>query len=179
MRAGTVSVSTGEIRRFTPGGLRLADGNEVPADIVVTATGVQVHLAGGATLSVDGSPVRLGDTMAYKGLLFSDVPNFASIFGYTNASWTLKADLSAAFVCRVLNRMRRRGETVVVPRRDPAVTERPFLDFTSTYVRRALADLPKQGDRGPWRLKQSYAADLMNLRFGRLADGVLEFRKAA
>jgi hypothetical protein len=117
--------------------------------------------------------------MAYKGLLFSDVPNFASIFGYTNASWTLKADLSAAFLCRVLNRMRRRGEVVVVPRRDPTVAERPFLDFTSTYVRRALADLPKQGERGPWRLKQSYAADLMNLRFGRMADGVLEFRRSA
>lgn len=179
IRAGSASVATGEIERFTPSGLRLTDGSEVPADIVVTATGLQVQLAGGARLAVDGNPVRLGDMMAYKGLFFSNLPNFASIFGYTNASWTLKADLSAAFVCRVLNRMRRRGEAVVVPRRDPSITERPFLDFTSTYVRRALADLPKQGDRGPWRLKQSYAADLMNLRFGRLADGVLEFRKAA
>jgi monooxygenase len=179
IRSGTASVVTGDIERFTPTGLCLADGSEVPADIVVTATGLQVQLAGGATLSVNGEPVRLGDTMAYKGLFFSDLPNFASVFGYTNASWTLKADLSAAFLCRVLNRMRRRGEAVVVPRRDPAVAERPFLDFSSTYVRRALADLPKQGDRGPWRLKQSYAADLMNLRFGRLADGVLEFRKTA
>ena len=179
IRSGSASVVTGEIERFTPSGLRLADGSEVSADIVVTATGLQVQLAGGATLGVDSKPVRLGDMMAYKGLFFSDVPNFASIFGYTNASWTLKADLSAAFVCRVLNRMRRRGEAVVVPERDPAVAERPFLDFTSTYVRRALADLPKQGDRGPWRLKQSYAADLMNLRFGRLEDGVLQFRKAA
>lgn len=179
IRGGSASVVTGEIERFTPNGLRLAGGGEVPADIIVTATGLQVQLAGGATLSVDGKPVRLGDTMAYKGLFFSDVPNFASIFGYTNASWTLKADLSAAFLCRVLNRMRRRGEAVVMPRRDADVAERPFLDFTSTYVRRAIADLPKQGDRGPWRLKQSYAADLMNLRFGRLADGVLEFRKAA
>ena len=179
IRSGSASVVTGQIERFTPSGLRLADGSEVPADIVVTATGLQVQLAGGATLSVDGKTVRLGDTMAYKGLFFSDVPNFASIFGYTNASWTLKADLSAAFLCRVLNRMRRRGEMVVVPRRDPAVGERPFLDFSSTYVRRALADLPKQGDRGPWRLKQSYTADLMNLRFGRLADGVLQFRRSA
>jgi cation diffusion facilitator CzcD-associated flavoprotein CzcO len=179
IRSGAASVVTGQIERFTPSGLRLADGSEVPADIVVTATGLQVQLAGGATLSVDGKTVRLGDTMAYKGLFFSDVPNFASIFGYTNASWTLKADLSAAFLCRVLNRMRRRGETVVAPRRDLAVNERPFLDFSSTYVRRALADLPKQGDRGPWRLKQSYTADLMNLRFGRLADGVLQFRRSA
>ena len=179
IRSGSASVATGEIERFTPSGLRLGDGTEIPADIIVTATGLQVQLAGGATLSVDGNSVRLGDTMAYKGLFFSDVPNFASIFGYTNASWTLKADLSAAFICRVLNRMRRRGEAVVVPRRDPSVAERPFLDFTSTYVRRALADLPKQGDRGPWRLKKSYTADLMNLRFWRVADGILQFRKTA
>jgi hypothetical protein len=115
--------------------------------------------------------------MAYKGVMFSDVPNFASIFGYTNASWTLKADLSAAFLCRLLNRMRRGGERRVIPRRDGTVTERPFLDFTSGYVRRALDHLPKQGETGPWRLKQSYTADLMNLRFGRLDDGVLHFSR--
>ncbi|WP_279338389.1 NAD(P)/FAD-dependent oxidoreductase [Sphingosinicella sp. YJ22] len=176
LRAGSASVVTGEIERFTPDGLRLADGSEVAADIIVTATGLKVQLAGAAALSVDGQPVRLGDAMAYKGLFFSDLPNFASIFGYTNASWTLKADLSAAFICRVLNRMRRRGETVVAPRRDPSVPERPFIDFSSTYLRRAAAELPKQGERGPWRLRQSYAADLMNLRFGRVADGVLTFR---
>jgi cyclohexanone monooxygenase len=177
IRAGSASVATGEIERFTPEGIRLANGSEVAVDIIVTATGLKVQLAGGATLGVDGQPVRLGDAMAYKGLFFSDLPNFASIFGYTNASWTLKADLSAAFICRVLNRMRRRGETVVAPHRDPSVPERPFIDFSSTYLRRAAADLPKQGERGPWRLRQSYAADLMNLRFGRVADGVLRFQR--
>jgi cation diffusion facilitator CzcD-associated flavoprotein CzcO len=123
---------------------------------VVTATGLKVELAGRVQLTRDGEPVRLNETMAYKGVMFSGIPNFASIFGYTNASWTLKADLSAAFLCRLLNRMRRRGETNVVPRRDAQVAERPFLDFTSGYVQRALPHLPKQGETGPWRLKQSY-----------------------
>jgi cation diffusion facilitator CzcD-associated flavoprotein CzcO len=175
IRDGSASVATGEIERFIPGGLRLKDGSQVAADIVVTATGLKVELAGGAQIEVDGRSVALADTMAYKGLMFSDVPNFASVFGYTNASWTLKADLSSAFLCRLLNRMRRRGETVVVARRDAEVGERPFLDFTSGYVQRARDILPKQGDRGPWRLKQSYTADLMNLRYGRLDDGVLHF----
>jgi cation diffusion facilitator CzcD-associated flavoprotein CzcO len=175
IRAGKASVATAEIERFTPDGLRLGNDTEVPADIVVTATGLKVQLAGGIALVKDGEPVRLADTIAYKGVMFSDLPNFASIFGYTNASWTLKADLSAAFLCRLLNRMRRRGEKVVVARRDLTVGERPFLDFTSGYVRRALDQMPRQGDRGPWRLKQSYTADLMNLRYGRVDDGVLHF----
>jgi cation diffusion facilitator CzcD-associated flavoprotein CzcO len=177
IRAGTASVATSAIERFTPTGLRLADGTDVPAEIVITATGLKVELAGGVQLTCEGEPVRLGETMAYKGVMFSGIPNFASIFGYTNASWTLKADLSAAFLCRLLNRMRRRSETKVVPHRDEQVAERPFLDFTSGYVQRALPHLPKQGETGPWRLKQSYTADLMNLRFGRLDDGVLHFSR--
>jgi cation diffusion facilitator CzcD-associated flavoprotein CzcO len=177
IRAGKASVATGEIERFTKTGLLLKDGTEIPADVIVTATGLKVELAGRVRLTKDGQPIHLVEAMAYKGLLFSDVPNFASIFGYTNASWTLKADLSAAFLCRLLNRMRQRAERIVVPRRDPNVRERPFLDFTSGYVQRALPLLPKQGESGPWRLKQSYIADLMNLRFGRLQDGVLHFSK--
>jgi cation diffusion facilitator CzcD-associated flavoprotein CzcO len=177
IRAGKASVATGQIERFTPGGLLLADGSKVPADIVVAATGLKVELAGGVQLARDGEPVRLSDTMAYKGVMFSGLANFASIFGYTNASWTLKADLSAAFLCRLMNRMRRRGDKVVVPRRDEEVAERPFLDFTSGYVQRALPQLPKQGETGPWRLKQSYTADLMNLRYGRVDDGVLHFSR--
>jgi cation diffusion facilitator CzcD-associated flavoprotein CzcO len=157
--------------------MELANGSQVHADIVVAATGLKVELAGGVQLLQDGEPVRLNDTMAYKGVMFSGVPNFASIFGYTNASWTLKADLSAAFLCRLMNRMRRRGDRTVVPKRDDKVAERPFLDFTSGYVQRALPHLPKQGETGPWRLKQSYTADLMNLRYGRVDDGVLHFSR--
>jgi len=177
INSGKASVATGSIARFSTTGLRLVDGTDIVADIIVTATGLKVELAGGAALSRDGVPLRLGDTMAYKGVMFGGVANFASIFGYTNASWTLKADLSAAFLCRLLNRMRRRGETVVAPRPDPAIAALRFLDFTSGYVERALAELPKQGDRGPWRLRQSYFADLVNLRFGRIADGVLDFTR--
>jgi monooxygenase len=177
LRDGKASVVTGQIDRFTREGLRMTDGSEVAADIIVTATGLKVQIAGGAQLLLEDEPIRLADRIGYKGVMFSDVPNFASIFGYTNASWTLKSDLSAAYLCRLLNRMRKRGERVVLPRRDLQVGERPFLDFTSGYIQRAAGELPKQGDRGPWRLKQSYTADLMNLRYGRLADGVLEFSK--
>ena len=175
MRSGKASVVTGQIERFNPDGLVMADGSHVPADIIVTATGLKLQLAGGATLARDGEPVRLGDTMAYKGVMFGGLPNFASIFGYTNASWTLKADLSAGWLCRLLNRMRKRGERVVTPEADPTVATRPFLDFSSGYIARAAGELPQQGETGPWRLRQSYTADLMNLRYGRLDDGVLRF----
>lgn len=177
MRGGKASVVTGQIARFGPDGLVMADGSDVPADIVVTATGLKLELAGGATLSREGEPVRLGDTMAYKGVMFGGLPNFASIFGYTNASWTLKADLSSAWLCRLLNRMHKKGERVVTPHADASVAERPFLDFSSGYIERAAGELPKQGETGPWRLRQSYTADLMNLRYGRLDDGVLRFTR--
>lgn len=175
MRNGKASVVTGQIACFGPDGLIMADGSKVPADVIVTATGLKLELAGGATLARDGEPVRLGDTMAYKGVMFGGLPNFASIFGYTNASWTLKADLSAAWLCRLLNRMRKRGERSVTPEADPAVAAKPFLDFSSGYIERAADELPAQGETGPWRLRQSYTADLMNLRYGRLDDGVLRF----
>lgn len=177
MRDGKASVVTGRIARFGRDGLVMADGGEVPADIVVTATGLKLELAGGATLARDGGPIRLGDTMAYKGVMFGGLPNFASIFGYTNASWTLKADLSAAWLCRLLNRMRKNGERIVTPEADPSVAARPFLDFSSGYIERAAGELPKQGETGPWRLRQSYTADLMNLRYGKLDDGVLRFSR--
>ncbi len=177
MRSGKASVVTGEIARFGPDGLIMADGGKVPADIIVTATGLKLSLAGGATLARDGEPVRLGDTMAYKGVMFGGLPNFASIFGYTNASWTLKADLSSAWLCRLLNRMRKHAERSVTPEADPAVAAKPFLDFSSGYIERARGELPKQGETGPWRLRQSYTADLMNLRYGRLDDKVLRFTR--
>lgn len=177
MRTGKASVVTGDIARFDADGLVMADGSRIAADIIVTATGLKLELAGGATLSRDGAAVRLGDTMAYKGVMFGGLANFASIFGYTNASWTLKADLSAAWLCRLLNRMRRHGERSVTPVADPAVASRPFLDFSSGYIARAADELPAQGETGPWRLRQSYTADLVNLRYGKLDDGVLHFAR--
>jgi cyclohexanone monooxygenase len=179
IRAGRVSVVTDTIDRFTPAGIRLASGTELPADIVVVATGLQLEMLGGMTLSVDGRPVQASDAMVYKGMMLADVPNLALTFGYTNASWTLKADLTAGYVCRLLRAMDRRSAQVVVPRRDPSVEPRPFLSFTSGYVQRAGALLPKQGSKKPWQLYQSYVKDLLTIRYGRLDDGVLQFRAAA
>ena len=171
--AGTASVVTDTIAGFTPHGIQLASGTELPADIVVAATGLQLNVLGDVQLSVDGAPCDLSKALVYKGMMFSGVPNLASTFGYTNASWTLKADLTARFVCRLLARMDATGTAVAVPVRDPRVREQPFIDFSSGYVQRAVAMLPKQGDRKPWKLAQNYIVDLATLRFSPLRDGVL------
>jgi monooxygenase len=178
LREGRASVVTDTIERFTSNGLRLASGTELPADIVVLATGLKLELMGGAAISVDGRPCELARHMAYKGMMLSDLPNLAMAFGYTNASWTLKADLTAGYVCRLLNHMARHGHAVAVPRRDPSVAEAPFLGFTSGYVQRALPTLPRQGVRKPWQVHQNYLADLLTIRFGRLDDGVMQFGPA-
>jgi monooxygenase len=173
--SGRASVVTDRIRRFTPDGLALESGAELPADIVVTATGLEIVLLGGIALSVDGERVDLATRYSYKGMMFSDVPNLALVFGYTNASWTLKADLVSGYVCRLLNTMRRRGVRQITPRVGKVpLAPRPFVSFTSGYVARAMAKLPRQGDRRPWRLRQNYFADLLTLRFGRVGDE-LEF----
>jgi monooxygenase len=177
LRAGRASVVTDQIDTFTETGIRLQSGEELEADIVVTATGLNVKILAGVTLVVDGRTVDLSRTMAYKGMMYSDVPNLASAFGYTNASWTLKCDLVAQHVTRMLNHMRRNGFVQVTPRRDdPSLVEEPVLDFTSGYVQRALPTLPKQGSKAPWRLHQNYVKDLFALRMGRVDDPALEFR---
>ncbi|HEX2941427.1 MAG TPA: NAD(P)/FAD-dependent oxidoreductase [Rhodopila sp.] len=177
IRSGRAAVATGLIETFTPTGLRLQSGQDIEADIVVTATGLKLNLLGDVAFSIDGRLVDLSKALCYKGMMFSDVPNLASVFGYTNASWTLKADLTCAYVCRLLNHMRRRGFDVATPRRDASVEDAPFLDFTSGYVQRALAMLPKQGSKVPWKLHQNYARDTAALRFGRIEDGVMTFRR--
>jgi cyclohexanone monooxygenase len=178
LREGRASIVTGAIDRFTPDGLLLASGETLDADIVVTATGLNIELAGGMRFTVDGKPADLSRSMAYRGIMLAGVPNLALLFGYTNASWTLKVDLSCDYVIRLIRRMDRDGTPVVVPQPDPAVEPVPFLDFTSGYVRRALPILPKQGATRPWRLYQNYLLDLIGLRWGRLDDGVLQFRRA-
>jgi monooxygenase len=175
LRAGRASVVTDTIDRFTPNGIRLASGQELPADIIVAATGLTLNVLGDLALTVDGTPFVPGDAMAYKGMMLSDLPNVAMAFGYTNASWTLKADLTAGYVCRLLNYMDSHGYTVACPQRDPAVPAQPFLGFTSGYVQRAIALLPKQGDRKPWQVYQNYLADLFTIRWGRVADGIMHF----
>ena len=175
IRAGRASVVTDTIDRFVGDGIRLASGETLGADIVVVATGLKLNLLGDIALSVDGQERRASEAMVYKGMMLSDVPNLALCFGYVNASWTLKADLTAEYVCRLLRHMDRRGATIVVPRRDPSVGIEPFLSFTSGYVQRASAILPKQGTHRPWQVHQNYFRDMLALRFGRIDDGVLRF----
>jgi monooxygenase len=178
LRKGQASIVTDTIESFTPAGIRLTSGRELEADIVVTATGLEVLAFGGIELVVDGEPVDVPATMTYRALMLSGVPNFVFTFGYTNASWTLKADLVSAYVVRLLDHMDRRGARSVVPVRQPDVEERPLVDFTSGYVLRAQDRMPRQGDREPWRLKQNYLADLRLIRRGRIDDGVLCFDRA-
>jgi len=177
--AGRVAVVTGTIARFTETGLELASGETLDADVVVAATGLVLKLLGGIELVVDGAPVDVADRLSYKGMMLSDVPNLALSFGYTNASWTLKCDLTARTVCRLLRHMDKSGYRICVPRPAGAGAERlPMLDFSSGYVRRAEGSLPSQGARPPWRVHQNYLKDLMTMRFRPIADEGMEFRKA-
>jgi monooxygenase len=178
MRAGKASIVNGEIDTFTETGLRLTTGQEIDADVIVTATGLKVRLMGAVAIEVDGAPVDIAATTAYKGVMFSDVPNLVSVFGYTNASWTLKSDLIAEYVCRLLGHMDRRGYAICTPRlRDAANADEPTLPLTSGYIERAKHLLPKQGKTKPWRMNQNYALDVMALRFAAIEDGALEFRR--
>ncbi|MBI3551610.1 MAG: NAD(P)/FAD-dependent oxidoreductase [Elusimicrobia bacterium] len=178
IRSGRASIVTDEIETFTEEGLRLRSGAQCPADVIVTATGLKVKMLGGMRVSVDGAVPELSRALSYKGIMYSDIPNLASAFGYTNASWTLKSDLTAEYVCRLLRHMDARGYDFCTPRRrDPSVAERPLVDFTSGYFQRANASLPKQGSRKPWRLYQNYALDMLALRFGAVEDGSLEFAR--
>ena len=178
IRTGQASVATGHIETFTDRGVRLTSGEEIEADIIVTATGLQLLAFGGAEIAVDGRDVVLPDTMAYKGMMLSGVPNFAFTIGYTNASWTLKADLVSEFVCRVLAHMDAHGDDVCVPvNDDPSVTRMPILDFASGYVQRSIDQFPSAGSRQPWRLGMSYAHDVVTLRHRRLDDGSLRFSR--
>ena len=176
IRKGEASVVTATIETFTEKGIRLSSGEELEADVVVTATGLKLKAFGGIRFSVDGAEVKMHETMAYKSLMLSGIPNFVYTIGYTNASWTLKADLVADFAVRVLEEMRERGASMFVVDKDPTVGERPFMDFQSGYVVRALDQLPRQGDRAPWMLKQNYLTDLRTIRHDKIDDGVLTFR---
>jgi cation diffusion facilitator CzcD-associated flavoprotein CzcO len=175
LHSGTAEIVTGTIDTFTEGGLRLASGEVLDADIIVTATGLNLKLFGGIELTVDGDKPDLTETIAYKALMLSGLPNFAYTIGYTNASWTLKADLVAQYVCRLLAHLDEHGHRSVVPVPSPDVEQRPFLDFTPGYVLRSLDTLPKQGHREPWRLRQNYLYDVRTIRSGAIDDGALKF----
>ena len=176
IRSGRASVATDEIERFTETGIQLKSGAHLEADVIVTATGLNLQVLGGLQLMVDGVPVDLAKTMNYKGLMFSGVPNLASSSGYTNASWTLKCDLTCEYVCRLLNHMKKRGIKQCTPHNtDPSITEQPWVSFSSSYFARAMHLFPKQGSKAPWKLYQNYPKDILLLRYGKLEDGVLRF----
>lgn len=178
IRRGQAEVVTDTIDRFTKTGIRLSSGAELEADIIITATGLNLQLFGGAEPRRNGVPVEINETMAYKGLMLTDLPNMAFTIGYTNASWTLKADLVSEYVCRLLNHMDANGFDTVVPEHPgDSVDEQPFMDFTPGYVLRALDYLPKAGSRIPWRLKQNYLFDLQLIRRGKVDDSALHFTR--
>jgi len=176
IKAGRASVATGQIETFTERGIRLASGAELEADIVVTATGLVMQALGGAEVSVDGNTVDPGQTLAYKGVMMSGVPNLASVFGYINASWTLKADLICTWVCRLLNLMDRKGVRQATPAGRGEAAVAPFVEkFTPGYIERALAGWPKQGAKAPWRVYQNYIRDAICLKWSPVDNGALEF----
>ncbi|GHJ53844.1 flavin-binding monooxygenase [Nonomuraea sp. TT08I-71] len=178
LRAGTASVVTDTIDTFTERGIRLGSGEELPADVVVTATGLNLLALGGMTLTVDGAEVDLASTVAYKGMMLSGVPNFAMTIGYTNASWTLKADLVATYVCRLLRHLDDTGQQIVTPLAPDTDDLVPIIDLQSGYVLRAVDRLPKQGPAAPWRLHQNYPRDVLLMRHGRLTDSGVRFSRA-
>ncbi|MGV0635840.1 NAD(P)/FAD-dependent oxidoreductase [Mycolicibacillus trivialis] len=178
IKQGKADVVTDTIDRFTKTGIRLTSGEELAADIIITATGLNLQLFGGAEIYRNGEPIELSDTMSYKGMMLTGMPNMAFTIGYTNASWTLKADLVSEFVCRVLNYMDVHGFDTVVPMHPGnSVDERPLMEFTPGYVLRALDYLPKAGSRTPWRLKQNYLFDVRLIRYGKVDDEALHFTK--
>jgi monooxygenase len=179
LQARTASVVTGEIDRFTERGVALRSGEELEADIVVTATGLNLQALGGMRLTVDGERIALSDRIAYKGMMLSGVPNFVLALGYTNSSWTLKVDLVCEHFCRLLDHVAAHGYDAFVPEpEDPDMPTMPLLDFQAGYVRRAIAFMPKQGTRAPWQLSQNYLKDVRYLRRGPVADEGLRFFRA-
>ncbi|MEM7405370.1 MAG: NAD(P)/FAD-dependent oxidoreductase [Pseudomonadota bacterium] len=178
IRRGQTQVVTDQIERFTPTGIRLASGEHLDADLIVTATGLQLQWMGGVALHVDGVPVDFANTLTYKGMMYSNVPNLVHTFGYVNASWTLRADLTSRYLCRILGHMRNTGTTIATPIPDAQVLGAPkrawIEDFTPGYMRRAMHLFPRQGSANPWRNTQNYAED-RKLARGRIDDGTLRF----
>jgi len=172
MSGGRVTIATGEIERFILEGLRLKNGDTIPADVVVTATGLNMRLLGGVELEVDGVPVSAPDHVIYKGMMLSGVPNLFVSFGYTNASWTLRSDLTARAVCRLLNRMDAKGQKVCVARPPADLEKTSIMELNSGYVQRSASFLPGQGDRQPWRVPQHYLKDLTAMTLRPIDEGL-------
>ena len=176
IREGRAEVVTDHIDRFTATGIQLQSGAHLEADIVVLATGLNLKFAGGVEYQIDGRPIDFTEHYIYRGMMFSDLPNMAFTVGYTNSSWTLKVDLTANYVCRLLNHMKKHGYASVMPRLKGTVEQEPFLDFDAGYVLRSRNKFPKQGNRLPWKNYQNYIRDFISLRLGKLGDKELEFK---
>jgi cation diffusion facilitator CzcD-associated flavoprotein CzcO len=180
IRSGGVEIVTDTIGEIVESGIRLSSGKTLPADIIVSATGLVVKLMGGADILIDGVPAKFYEKLVYKGAMFSGIPNLAFAFGYTNNSWTLRCDLTARFVCRLLKCMDRKGWSVCVPNLpDPSINPEPLLDFSSGYVRRADGVLPRQGQIAPWRVPQNYVKDLASFTFGSVSDGTMNLLRTS
>jgi cation diffusion facilitator CzcD-associated flavoprotein CzcO len=183
IRSGKASIVTDHIDRFTETGIKLKSGQQLDADIIVTATGLNLVVLGEVEFVVDGTPVDFSQTWTYKGMMYSGVPNLVCTFGYINASWTLRADLTSEYVCRLINHMDKTGTRMVVPQlraSDRNMPARPWIDyFSSGYMRRMMHRFPKQGDREPWINPQNYSRDKKMIRFGPLEDGALIFSNGA
>ncbi len=178
LRLDRASIVTDQIKTFTETGLELDSGARLAADVIVTATGLELLLFGGLTISIDGRDLDLSEQMAYKGMMLGGIPNMAFAIGYTNASWTLKCDIVLDFVCRLLNQMRQRGYDCCVAEPDPTIAPEPLMSLNAGYILRSVDKLPRQGGRAPWRLRQNYALDALTLKLGGLDDGVLRFSRA-
>ena len=178
LREKRASIVTDHIDAFTPTGIKLKSGEHLDADIIVTATGLNLVSLGGIALTVDGQAAEINKSVTYKGTMLTGIPNLSFVFGYTNASWTLKADLLCAYVCRLLNYMDKHGYRQVTPRlNDPEVEELPLLNLTSGYVQRSLHQFPRQGSKLPWRLYQNYIFDALMIHFSGIRDDALEFKQ--
>jgi monooxygenase len=176
--AGRASIVTDQVDRFTKTGILLKSGRELPADIIITATGLQLLMLGGVKVTVDGNELQTGQSYAYKGVMLSDVPNCALAIGYTNASWTLRAELATKYITRLLNYMSSNGYTTCVAPHDPsAATDQGMLNLTSGYVQRGISFMPKQGARSPWRVHQNYILDLAQMGYGKVTDQALVFSR--
>ena len=178
LNTGSASVVTDKIEQFTESGIRLASGENLQADIIISATGLNLTLMKGIKMSVDDKPITLSDKMFYRGVMLEDVPNFGMVFGYTNSSWTLKSDMVSKYICRIINHMQNINKPICIPIDDKNVEKEPFLNLSSGYVQRAQDNIPKQGMQEPWRLDQGYKKDKKNMQILKIEDGVLQFNKA-
>lgn len=175
INSGKAAVVTDQISCFTNKGIQTKSGELIAADIIVLATGLKIQLLGGAKISVNGKEAKVSDSYIYKGMMVSSLPNFIYCFGYTNASWTLKVDLTANYLCKLLKHMDKNGMEVVIPDAGAMQNDENFLNLSSGYITRAAADLPKQGAKPPWRVYQNYLMDMLTIRFGSVQNAALRF----